>query len=92
MLGLTLVITGAGTVKVTVLLLVPPTVTLTGPVAARGGTVAVIWPSDQLVTAALNVSKVTVLDPCEDPNPLPLICTCVATGPDVGEMLEMDWA
>jgi hypothetical protein len=51
---------GGGTMKYTLLLLcVPPAVTTTGPVVVVG-TVAVIWPSAQLLAVALTPPKVTV--------------------------------
>lgn len=59
----------------------PLTVTLTGPVVAVAGTVAVIWLSDQLVTVAFVPLNVTVLLPCVAPNHSPVICTEVPTGP-----------
>jgi hypothetical protein len=48
--------------------------------------VAVMSVSDQVTTVALALLKATVLLPCVVPNPLPLICTCVPTGPAKGEV------
>src|SRR5690348_13192440 len=86
--GEMLVICGGGTLKSTeVLLVTPPTVTETGPVVAVVGTMATICVSDQLTTDALIPKKAIVLVPRVAPNPLPLICTCVPTGPLTGLVL-----
>jgi hypothetical protein len=60
--GERLLITGI-TVKATVLLAVPLTLTTTGPVVAAAGTVATIDPVFQLVAVAATPLKVIVLDP-----------------------------
>ena len=52
------------TVKVTPLLAVPPTVTVTFPVVADGGTVTPIAASFQLVGEPAVPLKATVLLPC----------------------------
>jgi hypothetical protein len=63
--GLKLVMLGLGiTVKVTPLLAVPPTVTVTFPVVADGGTVTPIAASFQLVGEPAVPLKATVLLPC----------------------------
>ena len=83
--GKTAVTTGVITVKLTVWLLpMPPTTTRTGPVVAKVGTVAVICVSDQDVAVAVVPLMVTVLVPCVEPNPLPLICTGVPGSPLTG--------
>ena len=73
-------ITGV-TVKFTLLLCVPLTVTTTGPVVAFVGTVAAIVPVFQLVTVAVTPLNVTVLDPWVEPKFEPLIVTDVPTAP-----------
>jgi hypothetical protein len=60
--GERLLITGV-TVKATLLLAVPLTLTTTGPVVAAAGTVATIDPVFQLVAVAATPLKVIVLDP-----------------------------
>src|SRR6185437_2045582 len=82
MLGETLVSTGAGTLNNTLLLLpTPPSVICTGPLVAAAGTTATTWVSDQLTTEAPTPLNVTVLPPCAELNPLPLIWTCVPAAP-----------
>jgi hypothetical protein len=61
-LGVRVLITGV-TVKVTLLLAVPPTFTTIGPVVAFVGTGATIIPVFQLVGVAVMPLKVIVLDP-----------------------------
>src|SRR5215471_9078456 len=79
------------TLKLTLLLLLtPPTVTITPtvPVAAPAGTVTTICVSDQLTTDALaQQQNQSVLFPWVAPKPLPLICTCAPIVPLVGETL-----
>src|SRR6266481_1281438 len=62
------------------LLVIPPTVTLTGPVLATEGTTATICVSDQLTMLANILLKVTAPPLWVAPNPVPFICTCVPTG------------
>jgi hypothetical protein len=80
------VIWGAGTVKETPLLATPPSVTIMLPLMVLG-TVATICVALQLVTVAALPFIVTVLVPCEDPNPLPLMVTDEPTAPLFGERL-----
>ena len=77
----------AGTVKVTPLLALPPTVTTTGPVVALEGTGATILVLLQLVGVAVVPLNFTVLVPWVDPKLDPLMVTDVPTAPDVGERL-----
>jgi len=72
-----------------VLAAAPPTVTATNPVVAPGGTGATMLVVLQLVGVVGVPLKVTVLVPCVDPNPLPVMVTDVPTGPEVGPKLEM---
>src|SRR5260370_32832824 len=71
MFGVRLVICGAGTLKSTLLVLVtPPSTTLTVPVIAGGGTIATTCLSDQLTMLAgwpLAPFNFTVLDPSPAP-------------------------
>src|SRR5260221_1366942 len=69
------------------LLAMPPTTTLTGPVVARVGTVAVIWVADQLTIGADQPLMTAILPPWVVPKPLPLICTCVPEKPLPGDTL-----
>jgi hypothetical protein len=80
---------GGTTVKVRPLLELVPTVTTTLPVVAPAGTVATIVVFFQLVAVAVTPLNFTVLAPCEDPNPDPLIVTDAPIAPDEGERLEM---
>src|SRR6266849_591072 len=84
--GVKLVMLGAGTVtvKLTPLLATPPTVTTTLPVVAPLGTAAEMLAAPQLATVAAVPLKVTVLVPCVAPKFVPAIVTEVATGPEVG--------
>ncbi len=72
----------------------PLTVTAKVPVVAPVGTMAVIPEAVQFVTEAGVPFKETVLVPCEEPNPVPVIITTTPAGPELGEMLEIvgDWA
>jgi len=66
--------------------------TMTLPVVAPGGTIAVICVVLQLVIVADTPLNVTIRPPCEILKSDPLIVTKVPTGPDVGlkeEMLEV---
>jgi len=80
---------GVVTVKLTTLLLWPPTVTTTAPVTAPVGTAETILEVLQLVGVAANPLNATVLVPCVGPNPFPAIVTGVPTGPKVGLTLEI---
>jgi len=80
---------GPPTVKRIQLLLKLPFVTRTQPVVAFVGTGTTIEVSLQLVGVAAVPLNVTVLDPCDTPNPLPLIVTGVPVGPAVGDKLVM---
>jgi len=81
--GLRLVIAGV-TMKFMPLLVKPPTVTTTLPLAAPGGTVTVIAGSLHEVDVAGVPLNVTVLVPCVDPKFEPVILTEVPSGPEVG--------
>jgi len=88
--GFRLTIVGVS-VKFTVLLAKPPTVTTTAtvpavPLLGAGTTILVAL---QLVGVATIPPNVTVLPPCAVPNPLPVIVTLVPPGPDAGFRLEM---
>jgi hypothetical protein len=65
----------------------PETVTEIGPVVAPTGTGATMVVLLQLVGAAGIPLKLTTLDTCVLPNPLPLIVTAVPTGPTAGDTL-----
>jgi len=79
---------GAGSsVKLTPLLATVETVTTTFPVVAPVGTGTVILLAPHAVGAAVVPLKVTVLDPCGEPNPVPAIVTEVPTMPLLGERL-----
>ncbi len=84
--GFKLVILGAGTVTVKLLLLLatPPTVTTTFPVVAPVGTGATMLVTPQLVGVAAVPLNLTVLVPCEAPKFAPVIVTDAPTNPDVG--------
>jgi hypothetical protein len=88
--GLRLVISGGGiTVKGKPLLTRPPTVTMTLPEVAPGGTGTVILVALQAVGDAVVPLNVTVLAPCVAPKLAPVIVTEVPTGPEVGFKLVM---
>ena len=72
--------------KFTLLLWTPLTVTTTAPFVILRGTVAEIEVSLHAVTVAVIPPKVTVLEPCEDPKPVPVMTTVVPEGPLVGEI------
>jgi hypothetical protein len=66
----------------------PPTVTTTFPVVAPVGTLIVIVPAAQVpAVPAGSPLKVTVLEPCGLPKPLPRMVTNVPTAPVVGDRL-----
>jgi hypothetical protein len=72
------------------LLATPPTVTMTSPVVAPGGTVALNELSVQeLRVVAATPLKVTVLEPCEGPKFCPTIVTVVPTAAGFAKMLVM---
>src|SRR6266404_3830566 len=73
------------TVNAALLLLKLPTVILMAPVVAEAGTLATICVSLQLEAVAATLLKVIVLEPCEEPKPLPVIVTALLTGPARGE-------
>jgi hypothetical protein len=77
------------TVKVTLLLATPPTVTTTAPVVAPVGTGTTMLPAVQEVGVATVPLTRTLLVPCVDPKFVPLIVTGVPTDPDVGDRFEM---
>jgi len=89
--GFRLVTLGPGTVtvKLTPLLVTPPTVTTTLPVVAPFGTGATMLVALQLVGVATIPLKVTVLVPCVAPKLAPVIVTDVPRTPDVGLRLVM---
>jgi hypothetical protein len=76
-------------VNVTPLLETPPTVTTTDPVDTSGGTGTTICVAFQVSGIAVTPLKVTMLVPCVEPNPVPVIVTNVPTGPDGGHILVM---
>jgi hypothetical protein len=84
--GFKLVMLGAGTVTVkpTLLLATPPTVTTTFPVVAPAGTAAEILVALQLVGVAAVPLNVTVLVPGAAPKFVPEMVTVVPTMPDAG--------
>jgi len=77
------------TVKLTPLLAMPLTVTLTLPVVAPLGTGAAILVLLQLVGLPAVPLNVTVLVPCVAPKFVPVTVTAVLMGPNVGLRLEM---
>ena len=77
------------TVNVTELDGVPPTVTMTGPVDAVDGTVAVILVALHEVTVAWTPLKVTKLVFCVAPNPVPAITQLIPVRPLFGVRLVM---
>jgi hypothetical protein len=84
-IGERLVILRVGvTVNPTGLLAPPPTVTITLPVVAPGGTCTVIVVALQLVGLAVVPANVTVLAPCVGPKLVPVIVTGVPTAPEFG--------
>jgi hypothetical protein len=72
------------TVKVDPTLAIPFWFTMTRPVVAEFGTVAVILRADQVVITATTPLNLTVPVPCTALNPLPVITTEIAAAPDVG--------
>lgn len=72
------------TVKFKPLLGIPATVTTTFPVVAPLGTGTVIELDCQIVGFAVVPLNVTVLPPCGEPKPAPVILTEVPTAPEVG--------
>jgi hypothetical protein len=74
-------------VKVRPLLLVPLTVTTTGPVVAPVGTVAMISVGFQVVVAAVIPLNVTV--PGVEPKFDPMMLTDIPVGPEGGDSLVM---
>ncbi len=88
-LGVSVLITG-NTVKFTLLLACPFTVTTTGPVVAPDGTVAVMLVALQFVVLAEVPLNVTVLVDFVAPKLLPAIVTEEFTAPAVGVMLLME--
>jgi hypothetical protein len=73
------------TVKFIPLLALPPTVTITGPVVADTGTGVTMFVVLQLVGAAAPPLNVTILVPCVDPKPVPLMVTEFPTEPELGD-------
>jgi hypothetical protein len=86
-----LVMLGAATiVKLTPLLFTPLAFTTAFPVVAPVGTVTTIEVALQLVIAvAVVVLNFTVLVPCVEPKPVPVIVTDAPTAPVVGDRLVM---
>src|SRR5579859_4872183 len=79
----------AGTVKLTPLLALPPTVTTTGPVVAPEGTGATIFVLLQLVGVAVVPLNLIVLVPWVEPKLDPLMVTAAPMAPELGERLLM---
>lgn len=84
-----LMLGGAITVKSTLLLGRPLTVTTTFPVVAPVGAGTTMLDALQLVGVAAVPLNVTVLLPCVEAKFVPVIVTEVPTAPDVGLRLEM---
>jgi hypothetical protein len=81
---------GAGTtVKLTPLLALLETVTITFPVVAPVGTVTWMLDAPQLVAVAIVPLNLTVLDPWLFPKFVPVMVTDAPTAPVVGARLEM---
>lgn len=80
---------GGTTVKLTPLLIWPPTETITFPVVTFFGAGVTMAVSLQLVGVATTPLKLTVLVPWEPPKLDPVIVTGVATPPEVGDRLVM---
>lgn len=72
------------TVKATALLATPATVTMTLPVSAPAGSGVTIVLGPQEVGVAATPLNETVLVPCVEPKPPPLITTDCPNGPDAG--------
>ena len=89
--GVRLVMLGADdvTVKVTLLLGRPTTVTTTGPLVAPAGSGTLMLVALQLLGVASVPLNVTVLVPFVAPKLIPAIVTAVPTSPDVGVRLVM---
>src|ERR1700728_2819114 len=66
---------------------IPATVTVTGPFIAISGTDATIWPSLQLLTAALMPPTAAVLLDCVAPKALPPMVITVVGSPVLGDRL-----
>jgi hypothetical protein len=91
--GLMLVMLGGGvTVKSTLLLATPPTVTTTFPVVAPAGTVTVMLVALHEEAVATVLLKVTVLFPCGVPKFEPVMIIFAPTGPCERLRLEMTGA
>ena len=78
------------TVKVTLLLAEPLTVTTTGPVVAEAGTGAITLLAPHEVGVAVTPLNFNVLLPWVEPKFAPLTVIEVPTGPDVAERLLID--
>jgi hypothetical protein len=79
---------GSGvTVKELLLVGLPFTVTVNGPVDAPDGTKVMMLVSLQLATTAVVPFNEIVLLPCVDPKPMPVMATSVPTTPEVGDTL-----
>src|SRR5260370_6471683 len=88
--GLRLVMLGVGvTLKFTVLLVTPPTVTTTPPDVAPAGTGTPMLVALQLVGVAAVPLNLTVLVPCVAPKLDPVMVTEVPTAPAVGFKVAM---
>ena len=77
------------TVKAAPLLACPPTVTITFPVVAPGGTGTPMLVALQLVAMAAVPLKLTVPLPCVAPKFVPVIVTGVPGAPEAGDKLVM---
>src|SRR5260370_16323214 len=75
----------ASIVKLVALLATPPTVTTTFPVVAVVGTGTVMLVVVHAVGVPPVPLNVTVLEPCGEPNPVPVIVAEVPATPFVGE-------
>jgi hypothetical protein len=84
--GERLAMVGVGSrVNANPLLAIPFTVTTMLPVDAPAGTTATIDVALQLAMAAATPLNVTVLEPCVEPKPVPVIVTDAPTGAEAGE-------
>lgn len=76
--------------KVTPFAWAPFAVTITNPLVAFAGTIAVMDVADQAETWATMPLKVTVLEPCTVPKPMPVMTTLVPAAPRLGDSEEIE--
>src|SRR5258708_18939246 len=89
--GFRLVMFGAGvlTVKLALLLAIPPTVTTTLPLVAPLGTVTAMLVAFQFAGVALVPLNVTVPVPCAEPKLVPVTATPATPNAGLGLMLVL---